>query len=145
MSSCFFREGSNIKGLKRGRADRGFTLLELILVVVIIGLIAAIAIPQLSLAKNRAYVATMISDLHTLATSQESHYYDNSVYAGTLPLLAFQRFQASAMVTVTITEATSAGWSATADHQLSNVQCALFVGGAAPVGAATIEGAIACA
>ena len=131
--------------MKRVRADRGFTLIELMIVVVIIGLLAAIAIPQLSLAKERAYVATMISDLRTLAASEESHFYDNSVYTGSLAVLALQRFQPSAMVTVTITEATSAGWSATAGHQLSNVQCALFVGPAAPVGAATIEGAIACA
>ncbi len=51
---------------------KGFTLIELLIVVVIIGILAAIAIPKFANTKEKAYVASMKSDLRNMATAQES-------------------------------------------------------------------------
>ena len=126
------------------RRRLGFTLIELMIAVVIIGLLAAIAVPRLAQAKGHTYVTAMISDLRNLSTHEESYFYDHAVYTSALTDLQSQGFQASPMVSIQIVEATATGWSATADHLLSNVQCGLFVGAAAPVGPATVEGAITC-
>ena len=59
---------------------KGFTLIELLIVVVIIGILAAIAIPKFASTKEKAYLATMKSDLRNLATAQEGYFADNKVY-----------------------------------------------------------------
>jgi prepilin-type N-terminal cleavage/methylation domain-containing protein len=53
------------------RSNKGFTLIELLIVVVIIGILAAIAIPKFAATKERAYVASMKTDLKNLATAEE--------------------------------------------------------------------------
>ncbi len=124
---------------------KGFTLGELMVSVVIIGLLTAIVLPRLSMAKDRGFIATMQSDLRQFAAYEESYFYDNVVYTSDLALLAAGGFNRSAGVTLTITEATATGWAAIASHdQSSGVECALFNGTAAPVGASTVEGVIAC-
>src|SRR5579864_2981570 len=62
---------------------KGFTLIELLIVVVIIGILAAIAIPKFANTKQKAVKASMISDLRNLATAQEAFYADSSSYATT--------------------------------------------------------------
>ncbi|MCH1571391.1 MAG: prepilin-type N-terminal cleavage/methylation domain-containing protein, partial [Longimicrobiales bacterium] len=63
------------------RPNDGFTLIELLIVVVIIGILAAIAIPKFSATRERAFVASMKSDLRNLASLQEL-YYDQSFSFG---------------------------------------------------------------
>ena len=63
-------------------SNKGFTLIELLIVVVIIGILAAIAIPKFANSKEKAVLAAMKSDLRNLVTAQESFYFDNSDYAG---------------------------------------------------------------
>src|SRR5512139_1528589 len=59
---------------------KGFTLIELLIVVVIIGILAAIAIPKFANTKEKAYLASMKSDLRNMATVQEAYFSDFQVY-----------------------------------------------------------------
>ncbi len=63
------------------RLQKGFTLIELLIVVAIIGIIAAIAIPNLLNAIQRGKQKRTMSDLRTVATSNESYAIDNNFYA----------------------------------------------------------------
>ncbi len=120
----------------------GFTLIELLIVVVIIGILAAVAIPKFAATKGKAYFASMTTDLHNLVTAQESYFYDYRTYATSTSVM---QYQASSGVTVTIPQADSTGWSATSQHAMSAPHfCALFVGTAAPVPPATVAGVVAC-
>lgn len=120
----------------------GFTLIELLIVVVIIGILAAIAIPKFAATKGRAYTARLRSDLRNLAIAQEDYFYENSTYAGgTAPLDT--SFVPSAGTTIQIVSAGPAGWSAKATSTLTPTTCAVFFN-AAPVAPATADGVISC-
>src|SRR5438093_10296225 len=62
---------------------KGFTLIELLIVVVIIGILAAIAIPKFANTKAKAYIASMKSDLRTLVTAEEAYFADSVKYTAT--------------------------------------------------------------
>jgi type IV pilus assembly protein PilA len=67
---------------KMNRKDeKGFTLIELMIVIAIIGILAAIAIPQFSAYRNRAYNAGALSDLKNAITAQEAYFVDFQTYA----------------------------------------------------------------
>jgi type IV pilus assembly protein PilA len=120
----------------------GFTLIELLIVVVIIGILAAIAIPKFSSTKDQAFLAAMRSDLRNLVTAQEGYYYSNNSYSSNLAQLGFLT---SAGVTVSVPEATAGGWSGTATHSaLGAKTCAIYFGTAAAVSPATVEGRVTC-
>jgi type IV pilus assembly protein PilA len=124
------------------KARKGFTLIELLIVVVIIGILAAIAIPKYQATKGKAYFAGMRSDLHNLTTAQESFFYDRTHYSSALDSLQFTPSHGDV---VTVTEATAAGWSATSSNPESYPHfCALFLGSAAAVPPATAAGVVAC-
>ena len=123
------------------RARQGFTLIELLIVVVIIGILAAIAIPKFSNTREKAYISAMKSDLKNLMSQQEIYYSDHYTYADDTDALDFQ---ASEGVTVTIGTANSTGYSATASHQGTDKICAVFYGGAASVSPATVPGVVTC-
>lgn len=127
------------------RARRaGFTLIELLIVVVIIGILAAIAIPKFAATKEQARVAEMRADLRNLAVAQEVYLSDNSsYYAGALPAAALA-YNPSSGNTIAIGEGTTKGWSAEASSSFTARKCALFVGAAAPVPPAAVEGQITC-
>jgi len=66
--------------LAKLRSKKGFTLIELLIVVAIIGILAAIAIPQFAAYRIRGYNAAAQSDLKNFKTAIESYYADNSAY-----------------------------------------------------------------
>ena len=120
---------------------KGFTLIELLIVVVIIGILAAIAIPKFANTKEKAYVAAMKSDLRNLVTAQESYFADNTTYTTSLTT---SQFSSSSGVTVAISSATGTGWNATAYHNGTTKTCAIFLGGASAISPATNEGEPKC-
>jgi len=121
----------------------GFTLIELLIVVVIIGILAAIAIPKFSSTREKAFLASMKSDLRNLATLQDIYHNSNFTYSTNASDLAFVNSDA---VVVTISEATGTGWAATSVHLgFPGEECELVQGDATPVGPASVEGQIACA
>ena len=126
----------------RNRA--GFTLIELLIVVVIIGLLAAIALPKFGYTKQKAFTSAMKSDLRNLATAQESYWNDNAAYySGPLPAAPLI-YSPSPGTTMTINVANTTGWAATATHINTAVICALYSGPVAPPSPATVEGQITC-
>ena len=110
---------------------KGFTLIELLIVVVIIGILAAIAIPKFANTKEKAYIASMKSDLRNLITAQEAYFADNnSAYATTTGSAGLNTsYKTSSGVTVTIGTVSNTGWDATAFHNATTKTCSIAVGG----------------
>lgn len=121
---------------------RGFTLIELLMVVVIIGLLASVLVPRFANTRERAFLASMKSDLRNLASAEEEYFYDQQTYTTVTANLA--SFRPSTGVTVTVGQAHQGGWSATASHSNTARQCFLYIGNATPVGNATSEGQVTC-
>ena len=121
---------------------KGFTLIELLIVVVIIGILAAIAIPKFANTKEKAYLASMKSDLRNLATAEESYFADNQVYSTSL---AAMNFSPSTGVTVTAASTTPAlGWSGTATHSGAPGKTCKIGFGPDTVTSGAAEGVVKC-
>ncbi|HEX9704785.1 MAG TPA: prepilin-type N-terminal cleavage/methylation domain-containing protein [Gemmatimonadales bacterium] len=117
----------------------GFTIVELLIVMVIIGLLAAIAIPKFANTKERATLTAMKSDLRNLVTVEEGHFVENLSYT-TDPGSAYSVTSGNKMPTITITPD---GWSAVITSWNSAQVCAVYMGStAAPP--AVKEGSPAC-
>jgi prepilin-type N-terminal cleavage/methylation domain-containing protein len=131
---------------------KGFTLIELLIVVVIIGILAAIAIPKFANTKEKAVVAGMKSDLRNLVTAQEAFFSGNQTYATAIAAaeapapaspacggsVAFGPTQGN--LPVLAGGCTAAGWAATitnpAATSAANDVCGVFVGDPATFAAA---------
>lgn len=109
------------------KSRKGFTLIELLIVVVIIGILAAIAIPKFSNTKEKAYVAAMKADLRNLVTAEEAYFSDNAVYVDENGLTASMYRTSTGVTNLDI--ATGTGYFiATVEHTATNVKCVIEVG-----------------
>jgi prepilin-type N-terminal cleavage/methylation domain-containing protein len=128
--------------MRPSRSRQGFTLIELLVVVVILGILAALAIPKFQSTKGKAYASSMKSDLRNVASQQEQYFTYNGTYSNDLGLISITSSQG---VTITIIEANGRGWSATSTHPSAYpMVCAVFYGQAVPVTPAITEGVIRC-
>ena len=114
---------------------KGFTLIELLIVVVIIGILAAIAIPKFANTKEKAYLAAMKSDLRNLVTAEEAYFSEGALYgdvtavggsAATGDLAG--TYSTSTGVTVTATPDAGISFTATATHTATTKTCYIDVG-----------------
>lgn len=69
-----------LNGVTKAETEDGFTLIELLVVVIIIGILAAIAIPVFLHQRKKAVDATMKSDLHTVAIEEETYFTEFKSY-----------------------------------------------------------------
>ena len=121
---------------------KGFTLIELLIVVVIIGILAAIAIPKFANTKSKAYITAMKSDLRNLVSAEESFFSDSSKYTTSLTNIGFK--QSTGVTAPTIVTYPGA-WVATNAHtQLSGIVCGIGVNTTNPRVSTAGEGEPSC-
>ena len=135
------------------RNRKGFTLIELLIVVVIIGILAAIAIPKFANTKEKAYIASMKADLKNLVGTQESVFADSGKYTSKATLTAAGQYKMGLSSGNSLVSAVgdSAGWNAVVTNgsvKSGTKNCGIFNGsgtnGAAPNAAVKSEGVPAC-
>lgn len=114
----------------------GFTLIEIVMVVLFVGVLAGVAVPRYTGAKDKAYVAAMKADLHIVAIYEEQYAAENhgQYFSGTATSDApLNGFTPSKDVTLTLVAfnilgSRLGGWTAFARHPKSSESCELRTG-----------------
>ncbi|MGA9838723.1 MAG: prepilin-type N-terminal cleavage/methylation domain-containing protein [Gemmatimonadaceae bacterium] len=124
------------------RKREGFTLIELLIVVVIIGILAAIAIPKFANTKDKAYITAMKSDLRNMVTAEEAFFSDSSAYTTNETAMNFRQSTGVNPPTITV----GAGyWTATITHSmLTGHTCAIAINTTNPLVTSAGEGEPVC-
>lgn len=130
----------------RTEGRRGITLVELLIVLVVLGILVAAAIPRLDRVRTRALGAALAADLHRLRMSQEQYVADGRPsYSADLAELGFVPSEG---VDLVVTEASRDGWAAVATSRRdTEVRCSVFhhLSTASGVWPAQHAGTVACA
>ena len=127
------------------RQRKGFTLIELLIVVVIIGILAAIAIPKFANTKSKAYVTAMKSDLRNLVTAEEAFFSDSTYYTSGSTLVSRNSFKNSSGVGVPAVATGPGYWTATVTHsQLAGATCGIGVNTTNPIITTAGDGEPSC-
>ncbi len=124
-------------------ARRAFTLIELLIVVVIIGILAAIAIPKFAATKDKAYIASLKSDLRNLVTAEEAFFADSVKYV-TFDTTKLKFRNSTGVYPPTIVIGPGY-WSATVTHSMiPNFSCGIAVNTTNTIAATAGEGEPVC-
>jgi prepilin-type N-terminal cleavage/methylation domain-containing protein len=115
---------------------KGFTLIEVVIAAVVIGILAAVAVPRLTASKDKAYIAAMNADLHSVASLEEQYAADNhgQYFSGTATSDApLNGFTPSKGVTMTLTAFNILGsqladWTAVVKHSQTSASCEMHAG-----------------
>src|SRR5438034_2006968 len=109
---------------------KGFTLIELLIVVVIIGILAAIAIPKFANTKEKAYIASMKSDLRNLVTAEEAYFADSVKYTAAYGA-GGSNFVQDRKSVVQGERITADGWTANIKKVNTTKTCSIYIGSTA--------------
>jgi type IV pilus assembly protein PilE len=141
--------------LLRLQRRSGFTLIELLTVVVIIAILASAAIVRYSLIREKAHIATMKANLHSLLLAEEAYFADSVKYSATVTCanpptpgtVAFCTTTGNTLAGPTVGTGTQAGWTASITNVNTTKSCGIYIGAvtpAAPATAADPEGTPVC-
>ena len=122
---------------------RGFTIIELLVVVVIIGILAAIAIPKFAMTKDKARMASVKSDLRNTMTAEEAYFADYSTFGTLSQIQTNSNYSLSTGNAGTVTPAAN-GYTATVSNATITsgiTQCSVQSGAGATAG---VDGVIIC-
>ena len=127
------------------KTRKGFTLIELLIVVVIIGILAAIAIPKFANTKSKAYVTAMKSDLRNLVTAEEAFFSDSTYYTSATNLTSRLTWKSTTGVGMPAVSTGPGYWNATVTHsQLAGATCGIGVNTTNPIITTAGDGEPSC-
>ena len=119
----------------------GFSLIELLVVMVVMGILVGLAIPRYQEYKRRYYLTTMVADLRNLATTEEAYWNIAGTYSMDLQQI---QYSASPSVSVSMVSADTLGWAARASYAGDTAICAIYYGNAPILPPATMKNLIGC-
>jgi len=122
-------------------AAGGFSLIELLVVLVVIGILVGLAIPRYRDYKRRFYLTTMVADLRNLATTEAAFWNISGTYSTNLQQI---QYSASPQVSISIVSADTLGWAAKASYAGDSATCAIYFGNAPTLAPATLKNVIGC-
>jgi prepilin-type N-terminal cleavage/methylation domain-containing protein len=108
------------------KRSRGFTLIELLVVVAIVGVLAAIAIPQFARYRAHAFNARAATDARNAATAEEAAFVDNNAYvAGSCSTLVGMNVSGGVICTTALTVCASGapGFTVATSHPQATRSC----------------------
>jgi len=111
-----------MKALWDKNRQEGFTLIELMIVIALIGILAAIAIPQYSNYRNRAYNAKAVSELKSFHKTCMVYFIDAPTAPACTTAEVAATFVPASDVTIAMVNSTLNNWSATAKYNEPNTQ-----------------------